>query len=186
MINNLKISFFFVFTLWIVFVVDLIIPIKLTSFGLLPRTPMGLVGIFTCVFLHGSLFHLISNTIPLFVLTFMVLTFYKKNSIGVFLFVITIGGLLVWIFGRTSYHIGASGLIYGLVAFLISCGIFQRNAQSIIISVIIVILYGGLIYGVFPTQSYISWEGHLFGALAGVFCGYIFRKKENSRQKEQL
>lgn len=180
MAKNLKISFIFVISLWLIFLLDFIIPINFNNWGILPRTTSGLIGILLSTFLHANLVHLLSNTIPLFILTFVLLTFYKKNSLQVILIVILLGGFLVWLFARNSYHIGASGLIYGLVAFLVSCGIFQRNIKSIIISVIIFLLYGGIMYGVLPTNSYVSWEGHLFGALSGIFCGYIFRKKKES------
>lgn len=185
MVKNLKISFLFVFTLWVVFVVDLILPMDFNKFGIVPRTPFGLIGIVTSPFLHANLTHLISNTVPLFVLTLILLAFYKRESLSVIIIVVLLGGILVWIFGRSSYHIGASGLIYGVVAFLISCGIFRRNLRAIILSIIVLLLYGGIIYGIFPTKTSISWEGHLFGALSGVFCGYIFRKRENVNQKNK-
>ncbi|OHD06831.1 MAG: rhomboid family intramembrane serine protease [Spirochaetes bacterium GWD1_27_9] len=178
MIRNLKIALFFVLTMWIVFIVDIVIPIDFTIFGIIPRKMEGLIGILASPFLHGSIAHIIANTIPLFILLLLVLTFYKKNSVPVIIIIIILGGFLVWLFGRNAYHIGASGLIYGLAGFLFSSGIFRRDVKSILISIAIFLFYGGLIYGILPTQKGVSWEGHLFGVLVGVFCGYIFKKEK--------
>lgn len=185
MAKNLKFAFAFIFAIWIVFILDLIIPLRFTDFGILPRTTNGLIGIPLSPFLHSGIFHIASNSIPLFILLFLLFTFYKKESFQTVTIIILLGGALVWLFGRNSYHIGASGLIYGLVAFLIASGIFRKNLVSIIISLVIFLLYGGLIYGLFPTRSYISWEGHLFGALSGVFCGYIYGKPRMRQNREK-
>ena len=178
MIGNIQKSLFFIFTIWSIFILDIIIPIDFTKYGILPRTIFGLTGIPLSPFLHAGLFHIISNTIPLFVLLFLLFTFYKKESVTVIILIILIGGFLVWIFGRKSYHIGASGLIYGLVAFLIASGIMRRNITSIIVALIVFFLYGGLIYGLFPRESYISWEAHLFGAIAGILCSAFLKKRK--------
>jgi len=87
---------------------------------------------------------------------------------------------LVWLMGRSASHIGASGLIYSLAAFNITFGFLQKKILNIIVSLVVVFLYGGLIWGVFPTRFYISWEGHLFGAIAGIFLAYMFNKKKGS------
>lgn len=180
---NIKKSIFLVFIIWLVFILDIIIPIDFNNYGILPRTVNGLIGIAACPFLHAGFFHIISNSIPLFVMLFLLFTFYRKEAIKVIIIVILIGGFLVWLFGRNSYHIGASGLIYGLFCFLVVSGFLRKNITSIIVAIIVGLLYGGLIYGIFPQQSHISWEAHLFGALAGVFSAYIFRDKKNIEKK---
>lgn len=178
MIGNVQKSLFFLFTIWIVFILDIIIPIDFNTYGILPRTFIGLIGIPASPFLHANLFHIISNSLPLFILLFLLFTFYKNESLSVIIMIIFISGFLVWLFGRKSYHIGASGLIYGLASFLIASGIFKKNIISIIVSLIVFFLYGGLIYGIIPMQSHISWEAHLFGALTGIFCSYTFKKSK--------
>ena len=160
--------------LYAVYFIGLFIPI--TKFGIVPRTTSGLIGVFTAPFLHGGIRHLLSNTVPLITLLIVLNTIYPTKTVAVFLFVTIAGGLLVWIFGRDANHIGASGLIYGLVAFLIVHGILEKKYIPIGISIAVGIVYGGLIWGIFPSiKSYISWEGHLFGAISGVLIAFLLK-----------
>jgi membrane associated rhomboid family serine protease len=166
----------FILVLYAVYLISIFIPI--TKFGIVPRTSYGLVGIITAPFLHGSLRHLVSNTIPLLVFLFMMNHFYPKKIIPVVLFTIIVGGLLVWLLGRNASHIGASGLVYGLAAFLIANGFIEQKFVPLLISFAVIILYGGMIWGVFPSvYRYVSWESHLFGAIAGVLISYILKNK---------
>lgn len=160
--------------LYVIYFIGLFIPI--TKFGIVPRTTSGLIGVFTAPFLHGGIRHLVSNTIPLITLLIVLNTIYPTKTLVVFLFVTLTGGLLVWIFGRDANHIGASGLIYGLVAFLIVYGILEKKYIPIAISIGVAVVYGGLIWGIFPSvKSYISWEGHLFGAISGVLIAFLLK-----------
>ncbi|MDA3890165.1 MAG: rhomboid family intramembrane serine protease [Salinivirgaceae bacterium] len=169
---------YFVALLWVIKVVDVIMPFSLSQFGIVPRTFGGLAGILFAPFLHANIFHLLSNTIPVFVLLFVLLLFYKNDAPLVITFSVLLGGLLVWIFGRSASHIGISGLIYSLAAFLITAGFLRKDFKSVVVSLAIIILYGGLIWGIFPGRYWISWEGHLFGALVGVFIAFYFFKKD--------
>ncbi|MBE7644495.1 rhomboid family intramembrane serine protease [Tenacibaculum finnmarkense genomovar ulcerans] len=163
--------------LYVVHVVSFFIPI--TQFGIIPRTFNGLIGIFTSPFLHGGIWHLISNTLPLIILLTVLNFFYPKKTLTVILFIILIGGTLVWLFARSANHIGASGLIYGLAAFLITNGLLERKLIPLLVSLGVAILYGGLIWGLVPSlKSHISWEGHLFGAVAGVVISFLLIKKQ--------
>ncbi len=164
----------FVAAIWAVFILDLVLPIDLNSFGLTPRTPAGLAGIGAMPFLHGNLQHIVSNTLPIFVLL-MLLAGSKANSWQVVLAVVLLGGVLLWLFGRPATHIGASGLIFGLIAFLIVSGFRERRFVPLVISVVVTFLYGGsLLLGIVPRLgSHISWDGHLFGALAGGIIAYL-------------
>ena len=163
--------------LYVVYFIGLFVPI--TKFGIIPRTTNGLIGVFTAPFLHGGIRHLLSNTIPLITLLIVLNTIYPTKTLAVFLFVTLAGGMLVWIFGRDANHIGASGLIYGLVAFLIVNGILEKKYIPILVSIGIGVVYGGLIWGIFPSvRSYISWEGHLFGAISGVLIAFLLKKFE--------
>ncbi len=156
-----------VFLMWGTFVLDQLYPIDLAMFGILPRTIRGLIGIITAPLLHGSVAHLVSNTMPVLILGTVLYMFYRRVATQVFLQCYFFTGILVWLFARTSIHIGASGLIYGLAFFLIFFGLFQRDFKSLLISIVILIFYGGIFYGVLPTQSYVSWESHLLGGLIG-------------------
>ena len=163
--------------LYVVYFIGLFVPI--TKFGIVPRTTNGLIGVFTAPFLHGGIRHLLSNTIPLITLLIVLNTIYPTKTLAVFLFVTLAGGMLVWIFGRDANHIGASGLIYGLVAFLIVNGVLEKKYIPILVSIGIGVVYGGLIWGIFPSvRSYISWEGHLFGAISGVLIAFLLKKFE--------
>jgi len=172
-----KISLAFTALLWAVRLIDIFYPADLNQFGILPRTAESLPGILFSPLLHADFIHLISNTFPVFFLLFVILFFYEKTSPHVFLTVWFLGGLLVWSFGRNAMHIGASGLIYGFASFLVFSGIFRKNIKSILIAILIVAMYGGLVYGILPLQSWISWEGHLAGAAAGAVSAYLFRNK---------
>ena len=160
-----------------ILIIDLIIPFKINAYGIIPRTQSGLIGIFTSPFLHGGFYHLISNSIPLFVLLLTLSVFYEKRWIPVVAIIILVGGGLTWLFAGYGNHIGASGVIYMLTAFLMFSGIIEKNIKSILIAIVVAILYGGLIFGVLPTNRLISWEGHLFGAFGGVLAAFSLRKK---------
>ncbi|MEQ9426358.1 MAG: rhomboid family intramembrane serine protease [Cyclobacteriaceae bacterium] len=136
--------------------------------GITPRTISGLIGIFTAPLIHGDVIHLASNTFPMVFLGSTIYIFYDKIASRIFMQCYFFPSFLVWIFGRSSTHIGASGMIYAMAFFLISFGLFRKDFRSILISIIIISLYGGLFYGVLPTESRVSWESHLMGAIVGV------------------
>ena len=166
----------FILLLYGVLVFDLFIPIA--QFGIVPRTQKGLIGLFTAPFLHGGIRHLISNTAPLLVLLSVLHYFYPKKAVAVILFTVIFGGFLVWVFARSGNHIGASGLIYGLVAFLVVNGFLEKKGGLIMVSIAIIVLYKGLIWGIFPSvKGHVSWEGHLFGALSGILISFLLKKR---------
>ncbi|MEO2032259.1 MAG: rhomboid family intramembrane serine protease [Planctomycetaceae bacterium] len=163
----------FIGFIWLVFLIDVVLPVDLASFGLTPRTVFGLSGIVTMPFLHGGWNHIISNTVPLCVLLFL-LAGSRSNSAAVVVSLIVAGGVLLWVVGRDGRtHVGASGLIYGLIAFLIVAGFRERRFVSLAVAVLTGFLFGGtLFYGVLPTnEPGVSWEGHLTGAIAGAMIG---------------
>ncbi|NBC82267.1 MAG: rhomboid family intramembrane serine protease [Bacteroidetes bacterium] len=161
--------------IWAVFLADMFFHLQLARFGIYPRNVYGLIGIVTAPLLHGNLQHIISNTITLFVLLTVLWIFYRRIAVQIVVLSWLLGGLLIWIFARPVIHIGASALIYSIAAFLIAIGLFSGSFRSFIIALIIILLYGGLIYGVLPTDEPISWEGHLIGAIAGIILGYQYR-----------
>lgn len=177
--KNFIFSLRFIGIMWAIEIIDTLIPYQLDTLGIYPRTIHGLIGILFAPFLHGDFTHLMYNTLPMFFLLFTLKSFYPKIASKVLWGSVVTGGALVWLLARQAYHIGASGLIYSLVAFMIAFGILQRRPLSIIISILIFISYGGLIYGVLPTNPMVSWEGHLYGAFAGLFYAYRFRNVKN-------
>lgn len=166
--SNLKIVINLILIIWLVEIANLLSGHSFYRFGLYPRRIDGLPGIITFTFIHGSLQHILFNTIPLFVLGSLAAINGKKEFIRTTAFIILAGGLLLWIFGRSSYHVGASLLIFGYFGYLIANAWHKKTATAIIAALVTIVFYGGLIYGIFPTQSYISWEGHLFGLFAGL------------------
>ncbi len=174
------VPFRLVFIMWLSFSIEYFFQIDLGYLGILPRTFSGLVGIFFAPMVHGSLGHLISNTFPLLFLGTLLYFFYDRIGGTVFFRCYFVTNILVWLFSpRQSYHIGASGLIYGLASFLILIGILRKDFLSLAISVVILFFYGSAIfYGVFPTDPRISWEAHLFGALTGAVTAFDLSHKK--------
>lgn len=146
------------------------------SFGIIPRNISGLSGIVFAPFLHGGLVHLISNLVPLFVLTLLMLSHGRTRFVLVFTTSALIGGLLVWLFGRSANHIGMSGVIYGLFGYLVVAGFISREFKLFIVSCLVAFVYGGLILGVLPTLPQVSFESHLFGLLVGIAMAFILGK----------
>jgi membrane associated rhomboid family serine protease len=172
------VPFRIVFLMWLVFSVEFFYGIDLGFLGIRPRTFTGLIGIFTAPLIHGNLTHLVSNTVPLLFLGSLLFFFYERIGNIVFFRCYFFTNVLVWIFSpRVSYHIGASGLIYGLSAFLIIFGLLRRDFLSLMISIGILVTYGGIFYGVFPTDPRISWESHLAGAMVGTYTAFDLRNK---------
>jgi membrane associated rhomboid family serine protease len=166
--------------MWVVFFVEWYFNIPLSLFGIIPWTPIGLIGIFTGPLLHGSFNHLLSNTVPLLFLGSVLYFFYPKIGATVFFRSYFWTNIMVWLFGRhESSHIGASGVVYGLAFFLIFFGIFRRDFTSLLITVVVIALYGGVIYGVLPTDPRVSWESHFAGALVGIYTAIGLSSKKD-------
>lgn len=153
--------------LWIILLLSAIFPLQ--NFGIVPRTLTGLPGILFAPFLHANVSHLAANTVALLVLGLILFTLEGPRMFGITAVIIFFGGLGTWLIGRGgSIHLGASGLIYGIFGYVLSAGIFKRSIASIIGAIVVLLLYGGMIWGVLPSQTGVSWEGHLCGFLAGV------------------
>jgi membrane associated rhomboid family serine protease len=164
--------------MWLAFSLEFYFSLDLGWLGVYPRDLYGMIGVFTAPLVHGNLSHLISNSAPLLVLGVSLYTFYPTLADRVFYQGYFFTNLLVWIFGRSFYHIGASGLVYSLAAFLIFHGFFKRNFRSVIISIIVIVFYGGLVYGLFPYNNRVSWESHLMGVIVGWVNAYLLGKKK--------
>lgn len=169
----------FTLAMWAVFWAERKYHIDLTVFGIYPRTFSGLSGVIFSPFLHGNIEHLYNNTFPLLILLAVLRYFYRDQTFKILGFGIVFSGLLTWIIGRESYHIGASSLIYVLVSFIFFKGILTRYYRLVALSLIIVLLYGSLIWYVFPNiEKGISWEGHLSGFIVGLFFAFYFKTPE--------
>lgn len=153
--------------------------------GVRPRNVFGLVGVVTGPLIHGDLLHLFSNSFPLLLLSGFILFMHRKVALNVFTLVYVLSGLFTWFVGRSAYHIGASGVVYGLAGYLLFNGLVRRDRGGLAISLAILFLYGGLFHGLFPGEERISWEGHLGGFIAGLVASIAFtedRKKEGEEQ----
>jgi membrane associated rhomboid family serine protease len=176
-------AFFFVAVFWLVRIGETIFGFDLYRWGILPRHIHGLWGILFSPFIHSDFNHLISNTVPFFILLFALVYFYRSISYRIFFLIYFLSGLCVWIGGRESFHIGASGIVYGLVAFHAVSGIIRNDLRLLIISAIVIFLYGGLVWGILPLKPEVSWESHLWGAASGVLLAYYYRRYSLHRRK---
>lgn len=165
-------------TLWVVFVVTALSGGSLLLLGVVPRTTVGLRGIMFAPFLHGGLNHLVANSIPFVVLGWLVMLRDSKHFLPVTLFAMAGSGLTAWLLGAPgSVHIGASGVIFGYLGFLILSGWFARSFGSILISVVVTVMWGGILLGVMPGQPGISWQAHFGGFIGGVLAARRFRSR---------
>ncbi|MGB3559764.1 MAG: rhomboid family intramembrane serine protease [Geitlerinemataceae cyanobacterium] len=168
----------FVALMWCVEIADfLVFRGQLDTYGILPRNLIGLRGILFMPFLHGNFPHLIANTIPFIILGWLVMLRKISDFFVVTAVTMLVGGLGVWVFGSPGLHIGASGIIFGYLGFLLLRGLFQRSFGGILLSLVVGFLYGGLIWGVLPGQPGVSWEGHLFGFLGGVVAARLLSRR---------
>jgi membrane associated rhomboid family serine protease len=188
----------FVIIMWLVKITEALLDIDLTRFGIFPLTAVGLKGVIFSPFIHGDFGHLFNNTLPLFFLGTALFYFYSEVALKVFFWTYILTGLLVWVAGREAWHIGASGLIYGLASFLFFSGILRRHFRLIALSLLIVFLYGSMVWGIFPgIYKNVSWESHMLGFFSGVLLSlwyrndgpqrpvYVWMNEEEDAQDEQ-
>lgn len=169
----------FLVLIWLVKFSEVVFDFELIFLGIYPLATKGLIGIITAPLIHADFNHLYANSIPLFVLSVSLFYFYRQIAHKVFFLIYFITNIWVWFLARDAYHVGASGVIYGLVAYLFTSGLIRKNPQLLSITLIITFLYGSMIWGVFPEffpEKNISWESHLMGLLAGVILAVFFRK----------
>ncbi len=172
---TLAIPLYFVLFLWVVFWFELKFGFNFNTYGIYPRSLKGLRGIFFSPFIHGDIKHLYHNTVPLFVLMFSLLYFYRNIASKILIYGTLFTGLLTWIIARKSYHIGASGVIYMLFSFIFFSGIIRKNYRLIAVSLMVIFLYGSMVWYVLPVKEEVSWEGHLSGLLVGLFFAFYYR-----------
>ncbi len=172
----LRVTLVFIGILWSILIVDAAFSLRLGQYGLRPHVPAGLLGVVTAPLLHGGFAHLLSNTIPLLISMTATLYLYPASSLRVIPLLWLGSGLIAWFIGRPSLHIGASGLIYGLLAYVFLGGLLRRDMRSVSVSLLVGFLYGSMIWGVLPIRPHMSWEMHLSGALVGLLLAVLYRK----------
>lgn len=173
---------FFVLFLWIIYWLQIRFDFDFYRFGIYPRDFIGLRGVFFSPFIHENLDHLYNNSIPLVILLAAMQFFYPKQTFGVISYGIIFSGLITWVVGRENFHIGASGLIYVLVSFIFFKGIQTKYYRLVALSLTVILLYGGMIWYVFPdVDQSISWEGHLAGLITGFVLTLFYKAPEYAK-----
>ena len=173
--NSIRITVLFVALLWLIKMGELVSGMSLHALGVYPRELAYLSGILTAPLIHGSLSHLISNSLPLLLLGSALLYGYPRARWWALLIIWLVSGLGVWLFARESFHFGASGLTHGMFFFLFLSGILRRDKRSIALLMIAFFMYGGMLLSVFPSEPNISFESHSFGALGGLLSAWLFK-----------
>lgn len=170
------IPFVIIFAMWFVYFIEIKFGFNFNKYGINPGELKGLRGILFSPFIHSDFRHLFNNSIPLLVMTGCLYYFYHKIANKVLFIGLLVTGLITWIIGRPSNHIGASGIVYLLVSFIFFSGAFRKYYRLIALSLVVVFLYGSMIWYIFPVEDRISWEGHLSGFLVGFIFAFLFRK----------
>ncbi len=181
LLSNIKYPLFFLFIIWLVFFMDNFFKLNLYTLGICPRTLNGLKGILFSPFIHADINHILNNSLPILILGSMIFYFYKPIAWSSITWIYIISGIWLWIGGRNNaitphYHFGASSLIYGFATFLFFSGVFRKHKELMMVSAFVVFTYGSITWGIFPIDRSISWEGHLFGSVAGILVAYNYRK----------
>jgi membrane associated rhomboid family serine protease len=166
----------FVVILWMIKIIEDILKLDLHTLGVFPLSLAGLKGILFSPFIHGSYRHLLSNTFPILILGWSLFYFYRELAPRITLLSWIFSGIWVWVFARPSWHIGASGIIYAWATFLFVSGVLRRHPRLMALSLLVIFLYGSMIWGIFPLKERISWEGHLMGMVAGLVLALYYRE----------
>ncbi|MFD2530624.1 rhomboid family intramembrane serine protease [Polaribacter marinaquae] len=189
-LNTSKSIFFipvlYVIAIWVIYWIEIKFNFNFNKFGILPRNFQGLRGVFFTHFIHSDTKHLFNNSIPLFVLLLSLFYFYRDIGLKILIYGGVLSGALTWIIARESYHIGASGIVYLLFSFVFFSGIIRKHYRLVALSLIIIFLYGSMIWYVLPIKEGMSWEGHLSGFIMGFLFSIIYRKKGIVKKEYQF
>ena len=182
-LKPLKFSVIILIIIWSVKLFEIVFDYDFTEYGVLPRNFNGLIGILFSPLIHSDVNHLLSNSLPVIILCLLIFNFYSQIAKKIFIYLYFISGLWLWCIGRESFHIGASGLIYAMASFLFFSGILRKNSQLSAVALLVIFIYGGLFWGLFPIHKNVSWEGHLTGFIAGFLVSFVCRKDGPKRKK---
>jgi len=174
---TIAVPLYTVLSLWLIYWFEVNFEYNFTKYGVYPRTVNGLKGIFLSPFIHSGVRHLFNNSVPLFVLMTSLFYFYRPVAFKILIFGTILSGILTWLIARDAYHIGASGIVYLLFSFIFFSGIIRSYSRLIAVSLMVIFLYGSMIWFIFPFKEEISWEGHLSGFLIGLMFAIIYRKR---------
>lgn len=175
--NALIIPLLFVATIGFIHFVSYALDVSFVRFGVLPRQFSGLIGILCSPLIHANFGHLFNNSVPLLILGSALFYFYKEIALKVSVWIYLMVGIWTWVSAREAYHIGASGFLYGLFSFLLVSGFIRRNKQLIALSFVVIFIYGSLVWGIFPVDLTVSFEGHFWGFVAGVILAIYYRNQ---------
>ena len=179
---SMLVPFLFVALIWLVRVAEYLFNADFTTLGIFPLRPAALTGILTSPFIHADMSHLVNNTLPVFILGTALFYFYPHVAFRVSAWLFVLTGTAVWLAGRPAWHIGASGIVYGLASFLFVSGIIRRHIPLMGLSLLVVFLYGEMVWGLFPGfLQNISWESHMLGAVAGLILAMWYRREGPQR-----
>ncbi|MFY7671359.1 rhomboid family intramembrane serine protease [Tenacibaculum sp. MEBiC06402] len=176
----------FVFVIWLVYWIEIKFGLNFNKYGVLPRSISGFRGVFFTHFIHSDTKHLFNNSVPLMVLLMSLLYFYRSVAFKVLIYGGLLTGIMTWIIGRESYHIGASGIVYLLFSFVFFSGVVKKHFRLVAMSLITIFLYGSMIWYVFPIKEGMSWEGHLSGFVTGLLFAFIYRNIGIVKEKYQF
>lgn len=182
-IHSLIFPSLFLIIIWLLKLYEYFLNINFSFLGIYPLKLYGLPGIFTSAFIHGDFNHLISNSLPVLILSVAIFYFYRGVAFKVIFFIWISSGILVWFIGRPSFHIGASGLVYGFAAFVFFSGLLRKDNGLLALSLFVSFIYGSLIWGAFPSDVKISWEAHQMGLISGIVMAIIYRNKGPVKEK---
>jgi membrane associated rhomboid family serine protease len=161
--------------MWIVFLYEIKYGANFNHYSIYPRRIDSLFGILASPFLHSDVSHITNNTLSFFVLMLLLRFFYSKVYFQVFIFGLLVSGIFTWLFARSAYHLGMSGVIYVLASFIISKSLFSKQYNLIALSFVVIFIYGSMIWYVFPIDKSISWEGHLSGLITGILLSFCYK-----------
>lgn len=175
----------FALLLWVVKFVEVFGGLDFARFGIYPQSPAGIFGILLAPFIHASYAHLFANTAPIVVIGSMLLYAYPRAFKLLLPVVYLGGGAAVWLFAREAYHIGASGIVFGMLFFVLTIGVLRWDRRAIALSLVVFFLYGGAIWGVLPGEQEISFESHLAGAIIGTVLAFLLRHRDPEPPRKQ-
>ncbi len=187
LIQKLAFPIGFVALIWLIHIIQFFSDIDLRTLGVYPRSIDGLTGILTYPLIHGSWEHLFGNSVSFLILSAILFLFYKRIAVRCFILLYIFSGLGIWIIAPAgSYHIGASGIVYGMVSLVFWSGVFRRNIKSVVLALIILMMYAGYFAGIIPGKDGVSWQGHLMGALVGIALAWIYRKDVEDDEETEV
>ncbi len=173
----------FVVVIWLVKLTEITFDVSFGQYGIFPRKFEGLIGVLFYPLIHNDFNHLISNSTALFLLSVGIFHFYRPVAYKIYFWTYVMSGIWIWLSARESFHIGASGLIYGFATFIFISGIIRQNTRLLALSMLVIFLYGGMVWGIFPIKPGMSFEGHLWGSVAGIILAFYYRKIGPQKRK---